>query len=114
MKTVTLEVRSLDDTLHEFVRALGSAEASGPRIAFATPALLFRTLTQKRWELLAALQGAGPHSIRGAARLIGRDVKAVHADVHALLNVGLLDRTDGGKIEFPYEQVRVDFVLSAA
>ena len=84
------------------------------RISFATPELLWRVLTAKRWELLKALCGAGPVSIREAARRVGRDVKAVHGDVTALLNTGLLDRAAGGGIVFPYEAVKVEFLLQAA
>ena len=71
-------------------------------------------LTAKRWELLKVLCGAGPVSIREAARRLGRDVKAVHGDVTALLNAGILDRTDNGRIVFPYEAVKVEFLLHAA
>jgi len=71
-------------------------------------------LTAKRWELLKALCGAGPVSIREAARRVGRDVKAVHGDVTALLNAGLLNRAADGRIEFPFQAVKVDFVLQAA
>ena len=39
-----------------------------------------------RSELLKALCGAGPVSIREAARRVHRDVKAVHGDVTALLS----------------------------
>jgi predicted transcriptional regulator len=45
---------------------------------------------------------------------VGRDVKAVHGDVTALLEAGLLDRTPDGRIEFPYDAVKVEFLLSAA
>jgi len=38
----------------------------------------------------------------------------VHTDVHALLNAGLLDKTDDGKIIFPFDAVHVDFMLQAA
>jgi predicted transcriptional regulator len=76
--------------------------------------LLWRVLTAKRWELIKALCGAGPVSIREAARRVGRDVKAVHGDVIALLNSGILDRTDNGSIVFPYEAVKVEFLLHAA
>ena len=48
------------------------------------------------------------------ARRVGRDVKAVHSDVSALLRAGVLDRTDSGQIEFPYEAVKVEFLLQAA
>jgi predicted transcriptional regulator len=84
------------------------------RISFATPELLWRVLTQKRWELLKALCGAGPVSIREAARRAGRDVKAVHGDITALLNAGVLDRTEDGRIVFPFDAVKVEFLLQAA
>ncbi len=58
--------------------------------------------------------GAGPISIREAARRVGRDVKAVHGDVKALLVAGLIDRTESGAIEFPYDAVKVEFLLDAA
>jgi predicted transcriptional regulator len=53
-------------------------------------------------------------SIREAARRVGRDVKAVHGDVTALLKVGVLERAEGGGIVFPYEAVKVAFLLQAA
>jgi predicted transcriptional regulator len=84
------------------------------RISFATPELLWRVLTEKRWELLKVLCGAGPVSIREAARRAGRDVKAVHSDVTALLNAGVLNRTEDGRIVFPFEAVKVEFLLQAA
>ena len=84
------------------------------RISFATPELLWKVLTAKRWELLKVLCGAGPVSIREAARRVGRDVKAVHSDITALLNAGVLDRAEGGGIIFPFETVKVEFLLQAA
>jgi len=57
MKTVTLDVRSLGDTLQDFIQAWDTGEVSGPRISFETPALLFKVLTGKRWELLKAMTG---------------------------------------------------------
>jgi predicted transcriptional regulator len=84
------------------------------RISFASPELLWKVLTAKRWELLKALCGAGPVSIREAARRVERDVKGVHGDVVALLDAGLITRTAEGTIEFPYEAVKVEFLLQAA
>ena len=114
MKTVTLDVRPLGDTLKDFVQAWDTGETSGPRISFATPALLFKVLTGKRWELLNAMAGAGPMTIREAARRVGRDVKAVHGDINALLNAGILQKTDRGRIVFPFDAIHVDFILRAA
>jgi predicted transcriptional regulator len=111
---VTLEVRSLADTLADVATAMETLTSSTPRISFETPELLWKVLTAKRWQLLKALAGAGPVTIREAARRVGRDVKAVHGDVCALLNAGLLDKTEDGKIVFPYDAIHVDFVVRAA
>jgi predicted transcriptional regulator len=115
MKTVTLDVRAPADSMADFVQAwkTGKPQKSA-RISFATPELLWQVLTAKRWELLKILCGAGPVSIREAARRVGRDVKAVHGDVTALLVAGVLDRTEDGSIVFPFEAVKVEFMLKAA
>ncbi len=115
MKTVTLDVRVPADSMAEFAHAWKTGKPQKTaRISFATPELLWRVLTEKRWELLKVLCGAGPVSIREAARRAGRDVKAVHGDVTALLNAGVLDRTEDGRIVFPFEAVKVEFLLQAA
>jgi predicted transcriptional regulator len=43
-----------------------------------------------------------------------RDVRAVHSDVHVLLQVGVLKKTEEGGILFPYDAIHVDFLLKAA
>lgn len=113
MRTVTLEVSSRKEANDRFLRAF-EGEPQGEFISFETPALLFKVLTQKRWELLSALIGAGAVTLREAARRVGRDVKAVHGDVHALLDAGLLQRTEKGQIVFPFEAVHVNFMIKAA
>lgn len=115
MKTVILDVATRKQAGEDFMQAW---EARRPqkaaRISFETPELLWKVLTARRWELLKMLCGAGPVSIREAARRVGRDVKTVHGDVTALLEAGVLDRTDTGGIEFPYQAVKVEFLLQAA
>jgi predicted transcriptional regulator len=113
MRTVTLEVSSREKANARFLRAF-EGQPQGAIISFETPALLFKVLTQKRWELLSALTGAGPISLREAARRVERDVKAVHGDVHALLRAGILQKTEDGRIVFPFDSVRVSFTLAAA
>src|SRR3990167_8243911 len=115
MNTVILEVRSLNETLADAARAMKSGRAEREaRISFATPELLWEVLTAKRWELLKVLCGAGPVSIREAARRVGRDVKAVHGDITALLQAGVLIRAPDGRIEFPFDAIKVEFLLQAA
>jgi len=113
VKTVTLGIANRE-TVNR--RALDSFKGrkQGTRISFATPELLFKLLTAKRWELIRAMAGAGPISIREAARRVNRDVKAVHADVQTLLGGGILRKTEDGRIEFPFDAIHVDVVLHAA
>ena len=115
MKTVILEVRSPDESMANFAQTWKTGRPErAVRIAFATPELLWQVLTAKRWELLKALCGACPISLREAARSVGGDVKTVHADITALLNAGVVDRAEGGGIVFPFEAVKVEFLLQAA
>jgi predicted transcriptional regulator len=115
MKTVILEVKSPKDAMAEFSQAWRSKkQPKAARISFASPELLWKVLTAKRWELLKALCGAGSVSIREAGRRVERDVKSVHGDVIVLIRAGLLNRTESGGVEFPYEAIKVEFLLQAA
>lgn len=113
MKIVTLQLASWDDVKRRAQDAF-KGDKQGARISFASPELLFRVMTVKRWELLRAMAGAGPLRIREVARRLRRDVKAVHGDIHALLNTGILRKSDDGRIVFPFDAVRVDVMLHAA
>jgi predicted transcriptional regulator len=112
MRTVTLGVSSIEDTKRQMAAAF-QGEQQGEFISFASIELLWKVLTAKRWEILGAMTGQGALSIREVARRVGRDVKAVHGDVRALINAGVLDR-EGDSVIFPYDAVHVDFTLSRA
>jgi predicted transcriptional regulator len=113
MKTVRIGLSSREETKARTLRAL-RGERQGTFITFASPELLWRTITPKRWDVLKVMTGAGPLAIREVARRVGRDVKSVHGDVQALLKVGMLERAEDRRVLFPYREVHVDFVLRAA
>ena len=113
MSTVTLEVSSREKTSRRFLSAF-EGEPQGEFISFDSPELLFKVISGKRWDLLKVMTGAGPMTIREASRRMGRDVKAVHGDVQALLKAGILQKTEKGLIVFPFDTVHVDFMLKAA
>jgi len=113
MTTVTLQIAKLEEVKRRARNAF-AGKRQGSRISFSTPELLFKLLTAKRWELIRSLCGAGPVTIREAARRAGRDVKAVHGDVHALLDAGILQRTGDGLVVFPFDAIRIDVMLRAA
>lgn len=112
MNTVTLSVASRQDVSRRALAAF-AGDAQGAHISFATADLIWKTLTAKRWELLRAMTGQGEMSIREAARRVERDVKAVHGDVRALVEAGLINRTAAGVV-FPFDAVHVDFLLTKA
>ena len=113
MAVVTIGIADLDETKSRMLHAFAGQE-QGAFITFPTVELLWKVITPKRWELLRAMAGAGPLAIREVARRVRRDVKSVHGDVSALIKAGIIDRTEDGQIEFPYDEIRVDFVLRAA
>jgi predicted transcriptional regulator len=113
MRTVTLSLATRETVSRRAVDAF-SGKRRGAHISFASADLLWKVLTAKRWELLKAMTGGGAMTLREAARRAGRDVKAVHGDVHALLTAGVLRRNADGRIEFPFDTVHVDFMLKAA
>ena len=113
MNAVTIGVSTVEETKQRMLLAFDGAE-QGAFIGFPTVDLLWKVLTAKRWDILRAMTEAGPLPIREIARRVGRDVKTVHGDVHALLRAGVIDRTEDGHVEFPYDAVHVDFVLRAA
>lgn len=113
MTTVTIGIASTDETKSR-MRGAFDGKAQGAFISFPSIELLWKVITPRRWEMLRAMAGSGPLAIRAIARRTGRDVKTVHGDVQALLGAGVLDRTEDGQVEFPYDAMHIDFVLRAA
>ena len=109
VRIVTISVASRRAVNSRF-RAAMRGKAQGACITFASPTLLWRTLTAKRMEMLQAMAGRGPLTIRELSQLVRRDVKSVHGDVGVLVSAGVLDKTEDG-VEFPYDAVHVDFML---
>ena len=86
----------------------------GETLNFETPAAFFSRLTEKRWAMLYALQGAGEVPVRELARRLERDVKRVHGDAGVLVELGLLERTERGGLVCPFDDIHVDMHLKRA
>jgi predicted transcriptional regulator len=85
----------------------------GETLNFESPGVFFARLSERRWALLNALQTAGPLSQRELARRLGRDVKRVHEDAHALLDLGLIEREETGALCCPFADIHVDMHAAA-
>lgn len=86
----------------------------GETLNFETPAAFFSRLTEKRWAMLHALQGVGELAVRELARRLERDVKRVHEDAGALVDLGLIERTERGGLVCPFDDIHVDMHLKRA
>jgi predicted transcriptional regulator len=100
------DVRSLAVALDRGERTL-----AGPRTAFEGTETLLKVLTPSRWLLL---RRSGSASIRALAASLGRDYRGVHADVMALLDLGLIDRDAAGKISVPWSLITAELRLEDA
>jgi predicted transcriptional regulator len=72
--------------------------------------LLVATLSPARWALLRDLGSAGPTSIYGLAKRLGRDYKNVHTDVTQLARLGLIERRGDG-VAVAWQIVRAELSL---
>jgi predicted transcriptional regulator len=106
------------DTAAHLAAAMDAAMASdhyhGEGLHFASAALFFSRLTEKRWQLIHALQGAGEMGVRELARRLGRDVKRVHDDAQDLALLGVIEKTESGKLVCPFADIHVDMHLRRA
>ena len=82
-----------------------------PRLVFPSYELFHRILSPNRMAVIATLAGCEPLSIREVARRVGRDFKGVYSDISALLESGLVQKSDG-RISFPFDAIRIDFTVS--
>ena len=82
----------------------------------ACPVLARNASPEDAWRVNPHLPPSPDPGVGGIvlSQIVERDVKAVHGDVHALLEAGVIDRTEVGLVVFPYDAVHVDFMLKAA
>jgi len=111
MEKRTLTI-TLDSDWGRQIRAAASKgekdQYQGETLNFQRADEFFSMLTGNRWRLLHEVMRCGEIGIRELARHIGRDVRRVHDDIVVLQDLGLVDRTDGGGVVCPFEDIHVD------
>ena len=114
-----IRIRNDDDALlaeagERFKSVWKSGEPTAAIFTFSSPAQLFSVISPKRWQLIERLQQLVASTIRGLVRALDGDVKRVHDDVQAMIEWGLVERTDDGKVHAPYSVIHASFDLRAA
>ncbi len=99
------------------LRAAGKRAISrsyqGEVLNFESAGSFFGKLTGRRWYLVHALQGQRAMPVRNLARRVARNVRRVHDDVEVLAELGLVEHTDSGGVECPFEDVLINMRLTA-
>ena len=117
-KDITIEVKGVEESATEAVRAWERAEQGfAPeepvdRLYFQSLETLLSVLTRRRLDLLKVLHESGSSSMRVLAKKLNRDYKNVHQDVALLEKVGLIQRK-GGKVNAPWDRIIAEIRLAA-
>ena len=119
MNEVKIQIQSIEDFFDgalDMAKRLdkGDRAPAPASISFETMELLLKVLTPNRWTLLRTLRANGACSIRALSQLLKRDYRGVHADVTALLNAGLIERSANGKIAVPWSRITAEMVVDIA
>ncbi|WP_163272805.1 transcriptional regulator [Chelativorans alearense] len=113
MNTLTVRIESLESTAAAVARAMQSGKAEpSAGLSFTSYETLHRVLAPKRLEIVRAMAGKGVLTHRAVARLVRRDFKAVHTDLTALIQAGIVERVEDGVV-FPYDTIHVEFDIHA-
>ncbi len=94
-------------------RVEGGDSAPYYGISFEDMPTMLSTLTPKRWELIQRLRRSEPLTVYALAKALGRDYKNVHTDVAALEELDIIERTEGGKVCVPWDEIEAHIQLAA-
>ena len=83
---------------------------------FPDPIAMLEAMPPKRLETMRTIKSIGPISIYALAKHVGRNYSNVHADVQRLIELGLAEKDETGRVFIPWEDVvvRIDSSLVAA
>ncbi len=114
MNTLIIGNQTHEERRAAIARAAVAGEAEpAARLDFDRLEDAWKLLSDKRWGIIQLMTGAGSLSIREIARRAGRDVRAVHSDVTLLHQSGVIDKTEDGRMVFPYDVIQLDFTFDA-
>jgi len=116
-KNIKVGIATEEQVNKEFINAWHRArkgEISVPeeRCYFLEPTTFFSVLSKRRIALLQHLRAHGVSSIRNLSKMLKRDYKNVHQDVHLLKKAGLISMDDSQKIFVPWDTINAEIPLA--
>lgn len=117
MTKAIIEVSTRD----EFFAAARAQLAAGTqpggcdyRLSFTSARDMHGRLSPARLDLLRTLKKRGACNVRTLAAAAERNYSNVHADVEALLELGLMERLDDGTVRVPFDAIEIRVLLEQA
>jgi predicted transcriptional regulator len=119
MNEVRIQIESLDRFFAgamDMTRRLDQGDLAPEPASFSFERMetLLKVLTPNRWALLRTLRRHGAGSIRALSHLLNRDYRGVHADVVALIDAGLIEKLENGKIVVPWSRITAEMAVDVA
>ena len=102
------------DRVFSTIRKASGKHAGAVIISFPDFETLGRVITGARLELLSAIRSHKPNSIQELARLVKRDYKNVHQDVHLLADFGLIEIREAGPRKAAAPRAKFSEIVLAA
>lgn len=115
---IHIGTESPDKGFDRFVEAWERAERGDKsdtevHLNFEDLSMLLAVITPRRLEVLRTPRQQGPISVRALATTLARDYKNVHTDTRALEEAGLLERTESGTLQAPWDVIDAHLSLVA-
>ena len=121
MRSITISVNpdwkaQLRNSAARVKTGVESGEYQGEYLTYSSYADMARDFTEGRIQILRQMLHAGTVGVRELSRRLDRGVRRVHDDSQALVALGLLEKTEDGALECPFEHIHVhaDFELTPA
>lgn len=118
MTTLKVKIESLEQTMAlaaDAMKAVAGQAVPVTEFSLSFPSwdALHKVLTPKRLEIVKIMTGQGALTKREVARRVGRDFKAVHADIDTLVKAGVIETVREGVV-FPYQRIHFEFEIESA
>jgi len=108
MNRIEIEVLKPQAALDAFAatwRRVRTGRKVTSRLAFGSLRALFSAITEKRLELIRHVAKHERLNTRQLSQQLERDYKNVYNDVKDLVELGLLDKDEGGLLTAPYDEI---------
>ena len=113
-----IEVASQGAFFAQAERQLEASERTGVesdyRLSYQSARALYTDITPARQDLIILLRDLGASSVNALAKAAGRNYSNTHGDVAKLVELGLVERTEDGRVFVPFDEIDIRVLALAA